>query len=132
MAVVVPNQGEGIMLQNIVNAKTPENFIMKLYENNITPGETDTELTFTECTAPGYAAVTLTGASWGAPTEGDPTEIVFPQHTWTFTGAGNSQYGVFYVEETSGDLVQAERFAGAPLAIANNGDQIKVTPKINL
>ena len=131
MALLVPNQGEGIFLTNIVNKAAAENLVLRLYSSNTTPAEADTELTYTEVTgANGYAAVTLAGASWNAPTEGDPTFIDYAKQTFTFTGAEGNVYGYYLTQVTSGKLVYAERFAAAPYNIVNNGDKIEVTPKI--
>jgi hypothetical protein len=41
-------------------------------------------------------------------------------------------YGYFVVQTTSGILLWAERFSDGPYPIANNGDQIKVTPRFEL
>lgn len=129
MSIVTPNQGEQLILENNVNKTAPQDLVLKLYENNITPGESDTELTYTEATFPGYAAKTLTGANWTA-TQGAPTEIAYALQAFVATGAGNSVYGYTLEEATSGKLKHAERFTGAPYAIVNNGDTINVTPKI--
>ena len=71
MPLVVPNDGEEDLLKAGLNHTAASNPVLKLYQNNITPAETDTAATFTEATWTGYAAITLTGASWtvtpGAP-----------------------------------------------------------------
>jgi hypothetical protein len=129
MALVVPNPAAVIALKNFLNHTAPQNCLLKLYSNNVTPGETDTAATYTECSGSGYAAITLAGASWVV-TEADPASAAFAQQTFTFTGALGNVYGYFVVEVTSGIIKWAERFAGAPIVIANNGDQIKITPTI--
>lgn len=129
MALVVPNVGEGRMLKAIVNHTAPENLVLKLYTNNVTPGETDTAGTYTEAAGFGYAPITLTGSSWSV-VEGTPSEVSYAQQTFTFTGALGNVYGYFVVQVTSGILMWAERFSDAPNNVANNGDQIKVTPKL--
>lgn len=125
MALVVVNNGESIALQLLTNKlATPENLVLRLFTNNITPGETDTAGTYTEAAGFGYAAITLTGATW---TVSGVTQIAYPEQTFTFTGALGNVYGYYLTRATSADLVLAERFTGAPFAINNNGDQIKVT-----
>jgi len=128
MTIVVPNQGESLMLQNDVNKTAPQDLVLRLYENNITPSESDTEATFTEATFPGYAAKTLTGANWTV-VEGDPSEASHPLQEFVASGAGNSPYGYYVTESVSGKLKWSERFVGAPYSIVNNGDSIRVTPK---
>ena len=129
MALVVPNQGESLMLQNDVNKTAPQDLVLQLYENNITPGESDTEATYTEATFPGYAEKALAGASWSVPSEGDPTEIEFAMQEFTATAAGKSVYGYIVVESSSGKLKWAERFTGAPYTLVNVGDKVQVTLK---
>ena len=129
MPLVVPNNGEGDLLAYYVNKTAPENLVLRLFTNNVTPGETDTAATYTEATGNGYAAVTLTGASWTV-TEGAPSSAAYAQQTFTFTGALGNVYGYYLTRATSGRIAHAERFSDGPYAIANNGDQIKVTPTI--
>lgn len=130
MAIVVPNNGEGDALDYFTNRAAPQNLILRLYTNNITPAETDTAGTYTEASGSGYSAITLTGASWGAPSEGAPSSIAYAQQTFTFSGALGDVYGYYMTRSTSGRIALAERFTGAPFNIANNGDQIRITPTI--
>lgn len=130
MALLVPNNGEGDALQYFVNKATPENLVLRLFTNNVTPGETDTAGTYTEASGFGYSALTLTGASWGSPSEGAPSSIAYAQQTFTFTGALGNVYGYYLTRSTSGRIAYAERFSDGPYNIANNGDQIKITPTI--
>lgn len=127
MALSFPDQGENIALEAIVNKTAPQNLVLRLYTNNITPGESDTEATYTEASGNGYSAITLTGSSWGSASGGS---IAYAQQTFSFTGALGNVYGYYVTQTTSGKLVYSERFADAPINIANNGDQIKITPTI--
>jgi len=129
MALVVPNQGEQIALEALLNKTAPQNLVLRLYTNDVTPGETDTEAAYTEASGDGYAAENLTASSWVV-TPGAPTSAAYPQVTFTFTGALGNVYGYYLTQAVSGKLVYAERFSDGPYAIANNGDQIKVTPTI--
>jgi hypothetical protein len=133
MALVVPNNGEAIALSYLVNKTSPENLVLCLYQNNVTPGETDTVGTYTEATFTGYASITLTGASWTV-TPGAPSSAAYAQQTFTSSAGSQSQtiYGYFLkrVTTTTGDIVYAERFSDAPVTITNLNDQIKVTPTI--
>ena len=130
MALLFPNNGEGDALQYLVNRAAPENLVLRLYTSNTTPAEADTADTYTEATGFGYAALTLTGASWGAPSEGAPSSIAYAQQTFTFTGALGNVYGYYLTRATSGRIAYSERFSDGPYNIANNGDQIKITPTI--
>lgn len=132
MALLVPNGGEVIALSYLVGkTASTENLVLRLFTNNKTPAEADVVGDYTEATGNGYASITLTGASWSV-TGGAPTTAAYAQQTFTFTGALGNVYGYYLTRATTGDLVYSERFSDGPYAIANNGDQIKVTPSITL
>lgn len=131
MPLVIPNHGEADSLDMFVGKTSLGGFTLRLFQNNITPAETDTVSTYTEATFTGYSAIALTAASW-ATTEGAPTETAYAQQTFTSTAGSQSQniYG-YYLNRTTGNRIGVvERFADGPYQIVNNGDQIKVTPKI--
>lgn len=127
MAVVVPNVGEVACLTAwLATGKT-----VRLFTNNITPGEADTAATYTEAAGNGYAASAIAGGGFTI-TGGAPTTATAAQITWTFTGALGNVYGYYVTETTGGALQWAERFTDGPYNIQNNGDQIKVTPAVTL
>lgn len=130
MTLLVPNNGEADALANFLNKTAPENLVLKLFVSNTTPAETDVAATYTEASGNGYAAVSLTAANWTI-VEGAPTEATYPEITFTFTGALGNVYGYYIVGATSGRIKFVERFTNAPFLIQNNGDQIKITPKIS-
>jgi len=129
MALNVPDVGENLAVGAFVNKLTPENPVLRLYSNNITPADSDTAATYTEATFAGYASITLTGASWSAPASGVTS---FAQQTFTrsSTGATENIYGYYVTQVTSGILMWSERDAAAPAAMTNSGDNIKLTPTI--
>jgi hypothetical protein len=130
--LVVPNAGEQIALEALVNKTAPQNLRYRLYTNNITPAETDVAGTYTEATFTGYAGQTLTGANWTV-TPGAPTLAGHAQLTFASTANQTLQnvYGYYVTQVTSGTIVLAERFTGAPFAIQNSGDEIRLTPSIS-
>jgi len=131
MALVVPNQGEQIALEALVGKTAGQNLILRLFTNDITPGEADDETDYTEASGDGYEAITLTAANWTF-TAGAPSNLAYAQQTFTFTGALGNVYGYYFTQAVSGKLTWAERFTGAPFNVANNGDEIKITPQITL
>jgi hypothetical protein len=134
MAGVVPNVGEVEFLKAML-AVTAMNATMtlKLYTNNVTPGESDTAGTYTGAAGFGYADITLNGASWTVSTDGSGvTSGVYALQSWTFTGALGNVYGYFVVRADTGVLLFAERFSDGPYPISFNGDIINVTPKTYL
>lgn len=129
MPLNVPDVGENVILENIVNKTAPQNPVLRLYKNNITPADTDTAGTYTEAAFPGYAAITLTGASWGTASGGS---ISFgSQQTITCSGSTTEDiYGYYITQAVSGILMWSERDGAAPFAIRNSGDAVKITPSI--
>lgn len=131
MALVVGNLAEVVMLNYIVNKDAPEDLVIKLYINDQTPIETDIVGDYTEATGGGYAQVALTAGSW-AVTSGTPSSADYPQITWNFTGSVGNVYGYYIVRAIGGELMWAERFTNGPFNIQNNGDVIRVTPRLTL
>ena len=130
MALNVPDVGENIALEAFVNKTAGQNQLLKLYQNNITPSDTDTAATYTEATFTGYAAISLTGASWGAAAAGTITYSA--QQTFTSSGVvSNTIYGYYIVQAVSGILMWSERDVSAPFTVANIGDAVKLTPTIS-
>ncbi|KAF0234073.1 MAG: hypothetical protein FD177_985 [Desulfovibrionaceae bacterium] len=128
-ALLMPNEGEAQALSVVLGKASAETLTLKLFTSNTTPAEGDTSATYTEAAGGGYAAINLTGASWTV-TPGAPTEAVYPQQSWTFTGAltsGATIYGYYVVGATSGKVYWAERITA--FTPANNGDVQRVTPK---
>jgi len=131
VTLLVPNVGEDLALQYLVNKASPQNLVLRLFKSNTTPAEGDTAGTYTEADFTGYAALTLAGASWTV-TPGAPSQAAYAQQTFTSSAeqASQSIYGYYLTRLTGGELVYAERFTDGPYAIAHLGDAIKVTPQI--
>lgn len=131
MALLVPNVGEVIALKAFLNHTASENQKLDLYTGNVTPAETDTHSSYTAATGGGYAQASLTGSSWSV-SAGAPSSATYAQQTFTFTGAPSvgTMYGYFVTMASAGTLMWAERFSAGPYTMANNGDNIKITPAI--
>lgn len=132
MPLVVPNHGEQDALEYFCNKLAPQDLVLRLFKNDITPAETDTAASYTEADFSGYAAITLTGANWAAAVAGAPSSIAYAQQTFTSNAAQALQniYGYFMTRAASGRIALAERFVAAPFGIVNNGDFISITPTI--
>ena len=129
MAIVLTDSGRQKALEYLVGKdSTTEPLILKLYSNDLTPEDDDVTELYTEVTGNGYAPKALDIANWSIAAG----SAVYPQQTWTFTGAAGAIYGYYVVLATSGSLIFAERFSGAPYTVANNGDTIKVTLNVTL
>ena len=65
MALLVPYVGANIALEALVNKTAPQNLVLNLFANNITPSNTDTAVTYTAATFAGYAPAAISGTGWG-------------------------------------------------------------------
>jgi hypothetical protein len=131
VALVYVNNGEVVALSLLVNkVTTTENLILGLFTNNYTPIETTVLGDLTEATGSGYAAKTLTGASWTV-TGGAPTTASYAAQQFTFSGALGNVYGYFFKRASSGDLIAAEVFSGAPFNVASTNHSITITPVLS-
>lgn len=131
MTILVPNNGEGDALSAFVNKSTLSDLILRVFKNNITPSETDTAATYTEADFSGYAAATLTGASWTI-SEGAPSQASYAQQTFTrnATGAAQTVYGIYMTRSSGGRIALAELDPAGPFTLTNNGDVYKYTPQV--
>ena len=134
MALILLDVGADEILKTYFNNVRPSggnNLDLKLFVNDVTPA--DTGVSYTEAAGGDYAAKTLTNGSWTVTPANDPSDAVYAEQTFTFTGPLTTNptiYG-YYVEDADGTIIWAERLS-APFTPANNGDSLKVTPKFEL
>jgi len=131
MALLMPDVGEVIALGRMLNKVATGDVRLHLYSNNYTPVEGSAVGNFTEASASGYAAKSLTGSSWTITTTTGTTEAVYAEQTFTFTAA-QVVYGYYVTDAANTGLLWAELFTGAPFNIPSGGGSIKVTPRIQL
>jgi hypothetical protein len=129
MSILITDTGKQKILEYFVGkTSTTEGLTLKLYSNNVTPSVTDTPSSYTEVTGGGYSSVSLTNSSWVI----DSGVATYPQQTWTFTASVGNIYGYYVVNNTSNQVVFAERFASGPYVVANSGDIIRVTINLSI
>lgn len=134
MAGFTPNVGEEVILKLITNKySTTRDLVIGLFKSDTADNEANTKATYTEADFTGYSNATLTGASWTI-TPGAPTEATYAEQSFASTAGSQNQpiYGYYVWTTTDETLVCAERFTDGPYTIVNDGDTIKVTPKITL
>lgn len=134
MTIIIPNASEVDLLKFMLGVTAPSNQVLGLFVNNVTPDDTFVLANVTEMSTLGYAAKTLTMASWSvaAGTAGNPAVATYATQTWTFTaGSLVNVYGYFVKDTTSGRMIWVEAFASAK-PVQNTGDQIIVVPKMQL
>jgi len=136
MALTLVDVGADEILKTYFNNTRPaggNNHTLKLFATDVTPVDTHTAGSYTEAAGGGYASKTLTNGSWTVTTGNDPSDATYAQQTITFTGALTTNPNVYgyFVVDADGVLIYAEKLT-APFTPANNGDNIKITPKFQL
>lgn len=128
---VLADVGADSMLTAFFNGTAPGNLTLKLFCTNTTPTDTDINTTYTECAGGGYAAKTLTQGSWTITVANDPSDAVYADQVFSFTGAlttNTTIYGYFVLAGTV--LIGSETLA-TPFT-PNNGYSLTITPKFKL
>jgi len=122
--LLFPTAGKQLSLEMIVNRRAPEDLLLKLFSNDITPSDSDIASSFTEPTSQEYEPFVLT--EWGAAV-GEAIEHPLR----VFQGQLGNVYGYFVVQSKSGGLLYAERFPDGPYNMINRRDEVEVTPRIS-
>lgn len=132
MALVVPDQGEVKLLEYIVNKSSASDLVIHLYVDEIDLSAEDfSEEQFEESTAAGYASATLLGANWNVSTTAGISAAVYNVSIEFAFTEGDSVYG-YYVTNSDGVVLWAERFPGAPFNLPSGGGEISVRPQLQL
>lgn len=131
----IPDEGAQAILEIVCNDTRPaggNNLTLKLFCNDITLSDSDTDSTFTEASGGGYAAITLTSGSWTVASDGSGVMTAsYAEQTFTFTGpltTNTTVYG-YYVVDADDTVICAELFDSGVTPVAN-GNYIAVTPQL--
>lgn len=128
MSLKIVDGGISRMLDKMLTAYG-STLVIKLFKSNTTPAAGDTAGTYTEATFPGYASQSV--GTFGASTVASSTATATAaQNTFTRSSTGTTEniYG-YYVLDSGGNLLWAERDPAAPIAMTNSGDSYLITPK---
>lgn len=131
--LLVPNVGELVFLEWIVDRLNSDGVTVRLFQNDHTPGDADEEGDYTVASFDGYDAIAAD--AWQPPfTDGDEYAHTFHAAcTWTNTGVtANTIYGYFVVKSVDGSqILWAERFE-SPVVIDTPGQSLSITPHFTL
>ena len=132
MSLKIPALGENALLKDLLGLTTPSALTIKLFVNDITPGDADTSASFIEMQTNGYVSKPIPIVSWGVTQVAGVGEATAAAITWTFL-AGNGPVSIFgyYVVGVDGIVRWAERFSSSFAAEFLN-DSITITPKFTL
>ncbi len=124
MALLVPDEGEVILLGNMLAGGSLENRTLKLGKTNITPAESDTSASYTVADFTGYVDKTLTstlsGSTWATPTTSSGTTSSLygsAAQSWSATSA-QVIYMYWVQGATTAKVLWAELF-GSSISLVN-------------
>lgn len=109
------------------------NLTLRLYTNNYTPVVTSLNNMFTDAAGGNYAAIVLANNSWNIAANGNISEATYAEQTYTFNGnlTGNAVVYGYFVTDANNAVIWGEKF-GNSFTPTNNGDTIKITPKVQM
>lgn len=128
--LIVPHEGDEVLAARMVNKSAPDDCVLRLFTNDLTPTADNVLADFTECTDGSYAAITLTGASWSVATAGSVTAALYAIQTFNFAGSVNV-YGYYVTDNAGTKVLFCERLNNAPFA-ADATHPFQVVPKFAL
>lgn len=127
--VVVPDVGKKQLLKFLTGEVADIPTFIRLFKNDFTPGPATVIGDFTQADFSGYgAAATANPVTAAALDASNRAVVTWDPVTWTKNGAtGNTIYG-YYVVDSTGSLLWAERFDGSiPMTV--DGAFIQITPR---
>jgi hypothetical protein len=130
MSLVIPNEGDRQLLRYMLNVAVPNDVVLRLFTNVITPAKTDTLAMYTECASAGYAPISLLAGSWSINTIGITTTGTYPMQGFNIT-VGATLQGYYVTNSTNTILLWAELFSPA-FVLPGGGGTVFVTPTITL
>ena len=89
MGLVLSDIGADAILNAYFNNLWPsvtKDLTLKLFTNNKTPADIDVYTDYTVAVGGGYADKTLANGSWVVTAANDPSDAVYAEQTFTFTG----------------------------------------------
>lgn len=134
MPMIVTDKGADQILKAYFNDSWPasKDLTINLFVNDYDPTETSELADFVIADGGGYAAKVLSCGSWTVTPANDPSDAIYAEQVWTFTGPLTGLASVYGYVVTDADsiVVFAEKLGtGFPFQPLLNGDTISVTPK---
>jgi len=131
--IVIPDEGKIELHSKTLRAALAvgENYVLRLYRNDVSPNAASTLATFSEATFPGYFRQDLPRAGWTVPVIVDGravSEFEGNVVSWVATSGSQLIYGYYVVAPLTAVVVWAERFTD-PVDM-NTGRKLIVLPRL--
>jgi hypothetical protein len=125
MPIKIAATARQYLLALLTNKAEPEDLLVKLFVNDITPDEDDISSLYVEAEGAGYAPKRLGAKDWSFSND----RLASKPQTWEFSGPLGPVYGYFVVRERSGQLMWAESFP-EPFPVTYEGDEIRLALEV--
>lgn len=129
MSAVFTDEGCLELLKYCLNALSQGDLKLRLFVNDYTPVLTTVLADLTQCTATGYAAITLAGGTWTFATASDIVTASYAGQTFTFSGTGQTVYGYYVTNNAGTKCLWAERI-GTAYVIPGGGGSLTIIPTV--
>lgn len=124
-------------LQNLAkwslgNAPSTPGVSLRLFVNNVTISCSTAFAALTQCTAPGYAAITIPYATWGLAVVGCDPVYTLPVQYWVFSGPGTpgqTIYGHYVVDTAHNQIMWAANW-DTPLILPAGAITVAYTAQV--
>lgn len=129
MTLVVPTNSKITLLQIINGQKISEDMQLHLYANDVIPNSSTTIHDLQAPAAPEYSPQDLFSVGWTYVTS-EPVAMEYPAQTFIFTTTGDTIYGFYVTDNSSGKLLWVEDIT--PFNIETSGDSIIITARLEI
>jgi len=131
MAIKVPNVGK-LWILNLFRADF-NGYSIRLFQNDLTPGNLTVLGDITEANFSGYVSKTLANSTPAVIDVSNKALTIWDPLLWSHNGGAtaNSIYG-YYVLDGTGGLVYIERDPSAPVSMSMLGSTYVVNPRLTV
>jgi hypothetical protein len=119
-----PNIGELHLIAN--GLANDADFRVRLFTNDITPGEFDTLTNYTEASFTGYSSLLLVRAGAAAIDDGGYAAQAYDRCTFEMTGSAETATIYGFTLDHTGTLICAHRFEAAPIYMDDTSPTLHV------
>lgn len=125
MAGKATNSFYSTVLNALLTGGSVPTLKLRLYSNNYTPTLTDVVGDYTEVTAAGYSAITLSSGSWSVSVVSGQVVASYTGQIFTMTAAV-TVYGYYVTDSSATEVLWAELASGGPFTYGSGGGSIYV------
>jgi hypothetical protein len=131
MTMIVCDAAKQRNLGYSVGLGTLPALVLRLYVNNVTPTDTSTAATFTECSATSYSSLALPSGLWTLSVISDVAQAVATQQTFTI-GSACTIYGYYLTDSNNSNLLFGAELLANSIAYQAHNIQVLLTATLQM